>query len=105
MDTILHEKGPQRSLKRNKPTETLVNGSSVVKQQYRMVVAVIHKQKRPRGIRGKRAQEAETQLVSSPQCGVETTEGNKVALSSAPRSPSVTSRSAVFMERAAPKPN
>lgn len=41
----MHEKRPQRSLKRNKPTETLVNGSSVVKQQYRMIVAVIHKQK------------------------------------------------------------
>lgn len=41
----MHEKGPQRSLKRNKPTETLANGSSVGKQQYRVVVAVIHKQK------------------------------------------------------------
>lgn len=43
----MHEKGPQRSLKRNKPTETLVNGSSVVKQQYHTVVAVIQKQKGP----------------------------------------------------------
>lgn len=50
MDMILHEKGPQRSLIRNKPTETLVNGWN---------------RKLFHG----------TQLVSSLQCGVETRGG------------------------------
>lgn len=45
VDMISHEKGPQRSLIRNKPTETLANGSSVVKQQYCTFAMVIHKQK------------------------------------------------------------
>lgn len=72
VDMVLYEKGPQRSLIRNKPTETPANGSSVVKQQYRMFVTVIHKQK---GLEVSAAQEAETQLLSSLQCGVETREG------------------------------
>lgn len=65
VDMILYKKGPRRSLIRNKPTETLANGSSVVKQQYRMFVVVIHKQN---GLKVSLAQKAETQLVSSLQC-------------------------------------
>ncbi len=45
-----------------------------------------------------------TLLVNSLQCG-NIREEDEVALSSAQQSPSVTSRSAVFMERAALKPD
>lgn len=103
MDRILHEKGPQRSLIRNKPTETLVNGcccETTVSHDRRGNLPYQQK-----NLEVSTAPEAETQLVSGLQCGVETGEGHKVALSSAPQSPSVTSRSAVFMEEAALKPN
>lgn len=65
VDIILHEKGPQRSLIRNKPTETLTNGSGIVKQQYRMFIAVIHKQNGICGSKVCAAQEAETQLLAA----------------------------------------